>query len=425
MAAGVTSDATDIMIYDDTHADAGGDGSYSFADIFAILGGTGVDILRVDSGTGFPTYRLLKNLQIGDKTTNAAATTLSDTNVSLTFDLGKVLKARATQTSSWSCLFGTKIGTGNQAIGKNGVHLFFTNTAGTNNVILRGTSKWYGCTARSSWSAGIQAFQMITLVNGACELINCTLGGFSSYVFGTAAGTISNLYNLDITGESTATGNITSFFVDSAERNSIGGSPTTSHIASASASLTIKNQTFFGTPGSSDMRWVAPTGTNWIMVSPKWSGANKFSGTGPSSASIGAQEYWPWGVKAVDRNGVGVSGIPITLTDTNGTEQVNTTTDANGETSYGSGITANCAVAADHWSTTLGVYTISHRSPFTVRVNQGAGANPNYLSRTYKFYWPGYSSVTTNSGTFLETYDIVPVEEQSGGLTTWTECSIP
>src|SRR5258705_11765958 len=115
MAAGVTSDATEVMVYDDTHANAGGDGSYSFSDIFAILGGTGVDILRVDSGTGVPTYRMLKNLQIGDKTTNAASTTLSDTNVVVTFDAGKVLKCRTTQTTSWATLLVTKTGSGNIA----------------------------------------------------------------------------------------------------------------------------------------------------------------------------------------------------------------------------------------------------------------------------------------------------------------------
>ena len=374
MAAGVTSDATEIMIFDDTNANAGGDGSYSFADIFAVLGGTGVDILRVDSGTGFPTYRLLKNLQIGDKTATVAATTLLDTNVVATFDDGKVLKTRSTQTTSWSCLFGTKIGSGNTASGKKGVHLYFSNSAGTNTIIVRGTVKWYGCSVRSTWAAGAQAFQMPLMTSGASELVNCTLGGFSGYVLGSSGANISNLFNVDITGDPTVT-TITSFFVDSASRVTVGGSPVAgSYVASNFSGLQFKDSVFSGTPAVSDLNPSAGA-QSWLIVRPTWSGnANKFSTTIPATAATGAHEYWLYNVKIADSVGTPIAGIPVKLTDTIGTVQVNGTTDSNGRVSFGSGLTANAVVVMDHYQV-ASVYTQLHRSPFLVEINTGAGAN--------------------------------------------------
>jgi hypothetical protein len=420
--AGVTSDATNIYVEDNSDPSAGGDGSYSFADIFAVLGGTGVDLLRVDSGTGVPTYRFLKNLQIGN-TGGTLPTTLQDNNVVCTFDAGRVLKTRLTSTTGVTCQFGTKVGSGNTESGKKGVWLYFTNTAGANTVILRGTVKWYGVCAQSTQSGGTQALQFPNQNAGASELVNCIFGGFTGYVLGSSGASLSNIYNVDITGD-VAAGLITSFFVDSASRITVGGG-SGFQLATGSAGIAFKDAVFLGTPITSDLQMASGLATNWLLVRPQFSGnAPKFSNSGPATASSGAQEYWIYDVKVVDRNGVAVAGIPVSVTDVDGNVQINATTNSTGQITYGSGLTANCLVLADHYNAGGVAYAIHHRSPYTTRINTGLSRNSNYMSRTFKWFAPGYETITTSSGSFEDISDIVPIEDSSGAGTVWIELTL-
>lgn len=421
MAVGVTSDATTIYIYDDTNAAAGGDGSYSFADIFAVLGGTGVDILRVDSGTGFPTYRFLKNLQIGDAVAGGILTTsLIDTNVVCTFDDQRVLKTRASQTTSWNCTLGIKVGSGNTASGKKGCHLYFTNTAGANSVIMRGLYKFYGCTFQSAWSAGTtQAFQLVAPVSGS-EVVNCNIGGFSSIVLGQSGQNISNLYNVDITGDAT-TNNITSLFADSANRLTMAGNPGVSHLKTITAGITLGNFVFLGAPTDGDIAWNGPAATNWVLIRPHWSlSGKKISGVGPTTAANGAHEFWLYNPKVVDYAGTGVSGVTVKLTDSTGVVQVNAVTDVNGELSFGSGLTANHAIVADWYFDGVSQVLLNQRSPFLCELTYGGA-----VVQRYYFKWPGSEGVTNLAGAYEDVGDAIPLQFAGAGPTTWIELVQP
>jgi len=498
VAAGVTADATTIYLYDDSNGDAGGDGSYSFADIFAKAGIGGVDFLRVDSGTGFPTYRALKNIQIGDATAGTATTSLIDNNVVVNFDAGKVLKMRTTQTTSWRLQLGTKVGSGAVASGKKSVGLYFHNYSaslltttngttlltsaglfgsvapgmsitgadipggttvsivtnssnltmsaaatgsstvnrtiqngnGTNNVVLRGDVALYGCSLVSSSTSG-QALQFLSMNSGAGDLVNCLFQGFtatlSAHSFGAVGAPVSNLFNVDISGDPAQA--ITGAFVPTtASRLTFSGNPGTSYVTTGSlVGIQIKDCIFFGTPAASDMRWGSPTATNWALIRPTWSGnAAKWSGSGPTTPSSGAQEYWNYDAKVVNGLGMGVSGIPLKLTDNDGNVQVSVVTDANGEISFGSGLTANIVAVMDHYSDGTPTYLQHHRSPFLCEVNMPtqAGYNNSYLSRRYYFNWPGKETVTTTAGSFVDLGDIINIQDPPGQPTSWVEASL-
>ena len=431
MAAGVTSDASNIYIYDDTHADAGGDGSYSFVDIHAILGGTGVDITRVDSGSAYPTYRLFKNLQIGDTGTGTATTTLKDSNVVAVFDAAKVLQTRTTQASSWNIEFGSKIDTGDQAGGGSGAILCFTSNSGSPNITWRGTVLLYGTTLRARASAGNPHALVLNTLEPDSEIMNCIFDGLRNCQIGTATTPFDNVFNLDISNPASTAALVNAFLVNSAERLTFSASPAQEFMQSGQTGVTIKDFLCFGVPGRADFRWTSSLSEDWKFIQPHFSNsAPRFSAAVSGLPAIGdaTLEYWKFRIKVVDRNGNGISGIPTTLTDTTGVVQITTTTDSNGEISFGSGITANFIVVRDHYVTVgAATYSWRDRSPFTLKVNTSdlSGYNPNYLGRKKLFYWPGYeSSQTDSSSDFQDVFEISALEDPSGQPTAWTECTI-
>jgi hypothetical protein len=407
---------TTIYLYDDLLSASGS--TYTPAEIATLFPADFQEL-----GTGNQAYRSLVDIQIGDTTTGAAQTTLTGVDCSISFDVNKVLRMRTTQTSSWRLFLGEKVGSGDVATGKRGVSLFFRATA-TASVVWRGTQKLYGCTFISNRTgATTQALQMVNQVVDASEVVNCIVGGFSGYVFGTTGLNVGNVYNLDITGDS-AGSNITSFFISRAQRLTVGGNPAAAHIATATPGLTHKEMSFFGTPTVSDMRWNSAAALNWVLIRPVWSlNVPKISGGGPTTAADGAQEYRTFLVKVVDATGAGVASIPVKLTDAFSNVLVNTTTDANGEITHGAGLTTDVVAVADYYNDGAANMLIRHRSPFLLQVNATAGLNPAYLSKTINFNWPGMEGVTPTAGAFGDVDDIVAIEEPSvpGSPTLWTE----
>jgi hypothetical protein len=205
------------------------------------------------------------------------------------------------------------------------------------------------------------------------------------------------------------------------ERVTFGGNPP-AFIRSSSLGVTAKDIAFFGTPSTSDVIWAGTAATsNWAFIRPRWSGnAPKFSGGGlTNDPANGTHEYWAFDVKVVDRNGTGVAGIPVKLTDAQGNIQVDTLTNSAGQVDFGSGITTGFVIVRDHYPDAAGAYAVRDRSPFTAEINTGLSANANYLSRAYKFDWPGLAT-----GNFEDIGDVVPIEDQSGAPTMWTEMTL-
>ena len=173
-------------------------------------------------------------------------------------------------------------------------------------------------------------------------------------------------------------------------------------------SLTIKDSKFFGTPSTSDIVLLTSFGTG-DLVQPKWSGnAPKLSGI-ISVPAGNFRESWLFDCKVVDGTGTGVPNVSVVLDDATGATQINTTTNAEGRVTFGSGLLANAVVVIDH-VLSGGVYSTRTRSPFTLTVNG---------TIREKFLWPGETS-----GMYEDVNTVVPLQYAGGGTTTWTEMEL-
>lgn len=411
---GISTTATDIIIDDNTSA---ANGTYfTVAEIVAAV--TAADAIRVDSGTGFPTYRFLKNLVVGGATSNA--TTLQDVNCCLTFDSTRILRTRTTNLTNVGITFGTRVGSGNTGSGGNGVIVSLAEGTITS-MAIRGTVKIYGTRICKKFNTTVQALQFPQLNSGS-EIVNCQFDGFTNYVFGSSGANLGLAYNVDITRPDTINNIITAFFVDVADRltiSSLRAADSSAAISSNTAGGALKDVVFFGDfsggaiPGAISL---GASATNWIIARPQWpTGINLYSNVAPGTADIGAHQYWEFDPKVVDGlSGDPISGIPVKLTDALGNVQVDTTTDSEGRVMFGSGIAAGMAIVSDQYA--AGTRT---RSPFLAEFNTGSSANGNYPSVRYYYDQPG-----EDDGRYTAVRDIVPLRPAGGGPTGWVEIQV-
>lgn len=400
--AGVTQPGgagTKICIYDDASS-ASGTG-YTMAEISAAF-----PAVIVDLGTNRKAYRCIQDIQIGDLTTDAATTTLADTNVDIFFDSGKSLRTRTTQLTSWYLRLGTKVGTGDQASGKDGCTLVL-GSAGTGAGWVR-QAYCYGCTLRTTTGSFLQS-----QTDGYGEYINCILQssatGTTPFSLGTVGFAFDNLYNIDISHVTTAQV-MSNFNANTAERITIACAAPTTFLSTNGVAVAMKDVAFFGSPTQSDLRWGGTGAINWVLVRPLWTGnAPKFSMNGASSLAIGSAtvEYRIFDTKLVDANGDGIADIPFRLTDAYGNVQIDTTTNAHGQITFGSGLTTNAVACIDHYTPSAGTYGIRDRSPFYTEINTGVGMNPAYESKAYYWNWPGSETYTTTSGALSDVGDVI------------------
>lgn len=407
---------TTVYIYDDNDATGGhaAGSPHTFAEIAAAFPG---EFASLGTNANAPSYRGLQSIQIGDTGVGTATTTLTDTNSTVIWDNTKTLLSRTTQTTSWNLNLGTKVGSGNTASGKNGTLLVFGAA-----TILRGNLAAYGCTFKTTSGA----LSWTSIAGCTIDFQNClwqsSVAGVAPFVFGPTATSIV-LYNQDFS-HSTTSQVLSSFFATSAERITVCATSPSTFLQTAVATLSVKDLKLFGAPTTSDIRWSASGPVNWKLVRPGFTGnAPKFSGPGLVVAlSAATWEYWLWDVKVVDGDGVGISGIPVKLTDSTGEVQVNTTTGSDGEVDFGSGLTEKAVKVMDHYMADATTYAQRHRSPFFAEINTGAAALLGYQSRRYYFNWPGYETITTSTGTFEDVNDIINLEDPTGaGGTNWTE----
>jgi hypothetical protein len=414
VAVGVTQPGgagTTIFYYDNASASNGL--YYTFAEIAAAFPAD-----FIDNGTATKTYRSKVSLQCGDTGVGTATTTLQDTNVGVFFDANRTMLWRATQTTSWNLNLGTKVGTGNEATGRNGCTIYTPATAA--GTTLRGNLALYGTT----WvtGAGVLGIANTNVSGLTTELIECRIGhtGTTSTAVIAIGGTtvpITNVYNLDIWSNvsAAATGIVTNFNATNAERVTIGGPSMVSIMRSPSNVIAVKDIRFFGTASTSDIQ---PSGspTGWDFVRPQWSGNAPRMGVTAVAAGI-IRELWIADTKVVDRNGDGVSSISVKVTDSIGTVQVNTTTDATGRIAFGSGLLTNAMIVRDHYGDGVS-YLTRDRSPFLFEINV-TNQNTSYPALRYYTDWP-----TDASGNFEDMADPIPLQYASGTPTTWVEAAL-
>lgn len=424
MAVGVTQPGgagTTIFFYDDASSALGT--GYRFAEISAAFPADFIDSGVVGSST---VYRSKVDVQLADTGVGTATTTLVDTGLSTVhWDSGKTLKTRLTQTTSWNFNMGSKIGSGNIAAGTKGTNLVFGAA-----TTLSGNHFWYGGQMRST--SGAMTFNPAT--DGVGEMVSCLLQsidavGTKPINTGNATLRFGNVYNVHFT-HATAAQISSNFGAVAAERVSWGGSPTRFLNVNA-GNLALKDSVFIGTPTTADIGWGGTNALSWRLYRPTWSGnAPKFivvtSGFPPLNGTNETIEFRRFSFEVVDRDGVGVPAIPLSLTDQFGTVLVSGTTNGVGHIVFGSGLAEQMIPVMDHYANGS-VYAQRHRSPYTVRVNMPdqVGYNSNYLWRTFKFLCEGYETVTTTSGQFQDMGLVIPIEEQSGAPTMWTELVVP
>lgn len=420
MAVGVTQPGgagTIIYIYDDASSALGT--GYRFSEISAAFPADFIDAGVVGTGAD---YRSKVDVQVGDSGVGTATTTLVDNAfTTVHWDTGKTLKTRLTQTTAWNFNMGLKIGSGNIAAGTKGTTLVFGAA-----TTLSGNHSWYGCMMRTM--SGAMTFNPAT--DGVGEMVSCLLQsidavGTKPINLGNANFRFANIYNVHIT-HATAAQISSNFGAVASERISWGGTPSRFWTINTS-NLAPKDAVFIGSPTSADIAWGGTNALGWRLYRPTFSGnAPKFIPiTGGFPQLDGTSETWEMRratFKIVDRDGIGVYGIPFTLKDQFGSAVVTGSSNTAGEIIFGSGAAAQMVAVMDHYAVGS-AYTQRHRSPFTVLVNMPTqvGYNSNYLSRSYKFRWPGYESVTLSSGQFEDVAAIIPIEDQSGAPTMWVE----
>jgi len=419
MAAGVTQPGgagTKICIYDDASS-ASGTG-YTMAEISAAF-----PAVIVDNGTNRKSYRCIQDIQIGDTTTDSATTTLVGTNVDIYFDSGKTLRTRSTELTSWYLRLGTKIGTGDQAGGKDGC-----------TVVLGLAPSWprqyfiYGGLIRQTSGA-----LSLGSTDGVSEMCACVIQSAATGTTPIAPGIINlgpgNLYNVGISHVTTAQV-MNNFVASSAELISVACAAPTTFLLTTLPSIRIKDLSMFGSPTQSDLRWSSGVATGWELIRPRWTGnAAKFSAANAGvtiAVANAAKEYRIFDCKLVDAAGDGIAGIPVRLTDAHANVQVDTTTDSAGEITFGTGLTEKAVVVFDHYCTS-GVYIMRDRSPFYTEINMSyqTGYNGSYQSHRYYWNWPGSETYTTTSGELEDVNDVIQMAAPASGGSTWVERIVP
>jgi len=403
MAAGVTQPGgagTTIFIYD--NASAPDTIAYHFADI---AGAFPADF--IDSCTTPKTYRSKVTLQVGDSTTGAAATTLSDTDVGVWFDTTKTLQYRTTQTTSWTTNLGTKVGAGNKASGRNGCTIYLGAA-----FTMRGQASLYGSQIVGN---GAMTFQPATSGQNF-EMIDCIIGkkGTASSALisiGTSIVALSNVYNVDIWGNlSSATlGLVIALNALASERCSIGVNACAYFVRSSQTTFAVKDLLLFGTPSLADLNCTAGAAVNWTLVNIGWSGnAPKFASMTQAAGNIVEYRIGDTVVGA-DVAGNPLAAQEVILTDSTGATSFDAITDSQGRVSFGSGLTMNAVPVLDHYGAAS--YLTRPRSPFLMNV---------VGKLRYNFNWPT-DAVT---GLFRDMADPIPLAYASGGPTGWTEMGI-
>lgn len=416
MAAGITQPgggANPILFEDNANAAAGGDGSYSFADISAAF-----PALCVDLGTTPKTYRLTVSLINGDGV-GTATTTLKDADCSVVFDATRTYSVSATGRSNRFTEFGTKID-GTKDSGRAGVTLVSGAT-----LNIGGNGKFYGSTLKTTTGALTLAPAQTGL---SYEIVNCILQSANNGInLGTGAGAIDSIYNVDVIGGSGAAGTLINFNVTQAERVTVGALAAASDHIRTGADFKGKDVVFIGSPTTAQVRYTNTSDSHLII--PTWDQTIRINSTFTQGR---VHEWWPYGILVLDGNAAPVAGLPFTLKDNSGRTVLTATTDAEGKITYSAtyldislveqtapAIAANCVEVTKYGA--AGV--TSYQGPFRAELNVSGAINTSWPQRTITFDWPT-TAIWTNGVQYADMYDIIQLEPPPGNPTNWVELAL-
>lgn len=320
----------------DTHSNT----SITSAGLFGPLSSFGFVI----TGSGIQPNTSYVKIDASNLTISNAAT--NSTNANRTFCSGATTTLQATksdldfaathgfrnssgfvQPCPWQLHFGTRIDTPDGKVGwKDGCNITVARTM--NDVFLY---ELYDTVIRQ---VGTGVLNLTGADNAAdvqriagCHFQNINTGTQPSQL-GATGGSIDQLLD-SVLSFDTTTFCINNASFDQCERVTVACATPTAFIRSGGSAIAAKDFRVVGSPSTSDYIWTGSGAISWIFIRPVYSqsGCNKFSVVTPDlPLNAATTEYWLFDTTIVDRNGVGVSGIPVTLMDSTGATIVDTVT---------------------------------------------------------------------------------------------------
>lgn len=371
---GLRTDATNIYVEDSSHGDAGGDGFYSPADLYAFAGMAEVQIFKRVLG-GSTTYYSLLNVQWGDTGANYTGLPTNwkfGPRECMEFATGRGFKTRTTNQNLLNIYMGDKraIGDGTMgALGKDSWAVLGSSSGAiTANWFIYG-GLWQGATTTNFFNAQ----------DGVSEICGCefdtTGAGSVTYNFQPSGTNKFKLfYENKIHGQSVSAGTVNSIppAIALDRCTAIANSSLFGWRISTPDRHLIRPRTV-GIPSNSDYGLASSSGGT-VIVEPEFSGnATRYSTSDGSGPFITNPVFEGWRYK--DRvfhpaTGVSIPGISYEVTDARGVSQIDVDTDANGEPIFGSGQLANILLLARLYSPGfIGPAIVGSLAPFRIQVN--------------------------------------------------------
>lgn len=399
----IRQDSTTFYLEDSSHSDAGGDGFYDLADIYAKAGVAEVTLFKRVLG-GITSWYSTLNIQWGDTAGNYTGlpTNFRLGRETIEFASGKGFKTRTTNQDLLNIYLGTKKAVGDgtrEAFGKD-IWGIFGSTSGTL------TANWfmYG----SVWQAATTT-NFFNAQDNVSEIAACifdTIGsGTVTFNFQPSGSNKFKLwYRNRVHGQTNNAGVLNSippaYWL---EQPTVISNGSQSGINITTPDRPLLRPRIVGTPLGQDYNLrVASAGT--VICEPEFSGGAPRYGADATGPLVSAPAFEAWRAYARVFNpsdGSARSGIAFELIDKRGVSQVDVTTDANGEVVFGSGLLANMLLMARLYSSGIaGPAVTDTLAPFRLRVNH---KNKNYsLPEIDQQIVPSGSSTNDYRGLVLE-----------------------
>lgn len=391
LQAGAGGNGANVTFEDVTHADAGGDGRYSLADIAAACVGKGffaadgvtpaVSRATLLAGYGALSreiYFSLVTLQNGDGV-GVTPTILQDSNVTLNFITGKTYIVSSVGAANRTTEFGIEIpGSAGKPSSQSGVDVYF-GAAPT----LRGTSKIFGC---KFVVLGNLIFQpAVTGLNS--RIINFIGEATGTLGFGLSTGEIAYMFNVDATSTTSGAGGLVQFNCPDAERLVIAAPNATQIIATAGI-LSARDVVLVGGTGTTaDFRNTTSPGSRWVLRDWVWS---RSAPNVISNVGCDTEDWRSWRIRVMDDTPAAnpMPGLDWRVMNIGGSVVASGVTNSEGQSSFGSGLEANGLLVRIMLSSTQ---TWVSMGPHKLEVNYVGGPNYNpALETKERFYtWTG------------------------------------
>jgi len=427
MSAGVVQPGgagTTIFVYDNGASDAGGDGSYSFADILAAMnilrpGQSDIEIVKGSvSGLAMarPQYMVNVSIQLGGQAGDGNnTTTLKDLNCDVDWRSGGLLY----RSNAGLCelRLGTQVGVGPLGLaaptmdGKDGC------TIVGGSMTYKADYYLFGCLLISS-----NIMQFLTTGGTNQNVAGCRMiASGANNIFGDSS-SLGNWYR-NVMVLTTGSNAINGMRQASSSGNTVVVVAALQSISSNQGTARIQGYTFVGVPSVSYLKPSAADASDWKIIDCTFQDdAPRVTYTADHTAAQGVQHFGRLNTHVEDGTNP-LSGISVRLvSDVDGTV-VDTATFGDGDLGFTHGPSgyANAVLLREYYRSG-GVNMVRDRT-FTLYVNMPGGAypvNPAYRGKTKTCQWPGINTFKgtyqAGGGTFTPWFEPITLEAVQGAV---------